>query len=69
MKDNVGKENYRPVSQSLKRVMLQKTFKRTMYHRMNYFMIDKLSKELTSFTKNHSTTLLELHVINTEKNY
>ena len=51
-KDDLDKENYRPVS-VLPHV--PKVFKRIMYHQINDYMKDKLSKQLTGFRKNHST--------------
>ena len=51
-KDNLDKENYRPVS-VLPHV--PKVFERIMYHQINNYMNDKLSKQLTGFRKNHST--------------
>ena len=50
-KDDLGKENYRPVS-VLPHV--SKVFERIMYHQINDYMKDKLSKQLTGFRKNHS---------------
>ena len=51
-KDDLDKENYRPVS-VLPHV--SKVFERIMYHQINDYMKDKLSKQLTGFRKNHST--------------
>ena len=51
-KDDLDKENYRPVS-ILPHV--SKVFERIMYHQINDYMKDKLSKQLTGFRKNHST--------------
>ena len=51
-KDNLDKENYRPVS-VLSHV--PKVFERIMYHQINNYVNDKLSKQLTGFRKNHST--------------
>ena len=51
-KDNLDEENYRPVS-ILPHV--SKVFERNMYHQINDYMKDKLSKQLTAFRKNHST--------------
>ena len=51
-KDDLGKENYRHVS-VLPHV--SKVFERIMYHQINDYMKDKLSKQLTGFRKNHST--------------
>ena len=51
-KDELDKENYRPVS-VLPHVA--KVFERIMYHQINDYVKDKLSKQLTGFRKNHST--------------
>ena len=51
-KDDLDKPNYRPVS-VLPHV--SKVFERIMYHQINDYMKDKLSKQLTGFRKNHST--------------
>ena len=51
-KDDLDKENYRPVS-VLPHV--SKVFERIMYHQTNDYMKDKLSKQLTGFIKNLST--------------
>ena len=51
-KDDLDKENYRPAS-VLPHV--SKVFERIMYHQINDYMKDKLSKQLTGFRKNHST--------------
>ena len=51
-KDDLDKPNYRPVS-VLPHV--PKVFERIMYHQINDYMKDKLSKQLTGFRKNHST--------------
>ena len=52
-KDGLDKENYRPVS-VLPHV--SKVFERIMYHKINDYMKDKLSKHfITGFRKNHST--------------
>ena len=51
-KDDLDKENYRPIS-VLPHV--SKVFERIMYHQINDYMKDKLSKQLTGFRKNHST--------------
>ena len=51
-KDDLDKENYRPVSVLLH---VSKVFERIMYHTINDYMKDKLSKQLTRFRKNHST--------------
>ena len=50
--DDLDKENYRSVS-VLPHV--SKVSERTMYHQINDYMKDKLSKQLTGFRKNHST--------------
>ena len=34
---------------------INEAFERIVYHQINDFMIDKLSKQLTGFRKNHST--------------
>ena len=52
-KDDVDKENYRPVS-VLPHV--SNVFERIMYHQINDYMKDKLSKQLTGFRKNHHST-------------
>ena len=48
----LDKENYKPVG-----VLphMSKVFERIMYHQTNYYMKEKLSKQLTGFRKNHST--------------
>ena len=51
-KDDLDKENYRPVSIL---PYVSKVFERIMYHQINDYMKDKLSKQLTGFRKNHST--------------
>ena len=51
-KDDLDKENYRPVS-VLSHV--SKVFERIMYQQIEEFMKDKLSNLLTGFRKNHST--------------
>ena len=51
-KDDLDKENFRPV---IVLPHVSKVFERTMYHQKNDYMIDKLSKQLTGFKKNHST--------------
>ena len=51
-KDELDKENYRSVS-VLPHVA--KVFERIMYHQINDYVKDKLSKQLTGFRKNHST--------------
>ena len=50
-KDDLDKENYRPVS-VLPHV--SKVFERIMYHQINDYINDKLSKQLTGFRKSHS---------------
>ena len=50
-KDDLDKENYRSAS-VLPHV--SKVFERIMYHRINDYMKDKLSKQLTGFRKRHS---------------
>ena len=65
-KDDLDKENYRPVS-VLSHV--SKVFERIMYHQINDYMKDKLSKQLTVFRKNHSTQLRELYVRNMEESF
>ena len=51
-KDDLDNENYRPVS-----VLphMSKVFERIMYHQINDYMKDKLSKQLTGFRKKLST--------------
>ena len=51
-KDDLDKENYRPVN-VLSHV--SKVFKRIIYQQIEDAMKDKLSNPLTSFRKNHST--------------
>ena len=51
-KNDLEKENYRPVS-VLSHV--SKVFERIMYQQVGDFMKDKLSDLLTGFRKNHST--------------
>ena len=51
-KDDLDKENCRPV---IVLPHVSKVFERTMYHLKNDYRIDKLSKQLTGFRKNHST--------------
>ena len=51
-KNDLEKENYRPVS-VLSHV--SKVFERIMYQQVEDFMKDKLSDLLTGFRKNHST--------------
>ena len=51
-KDDLDKENYRPVS-VLSHV--SKIFERIMYQEIEDFMKDKLSNLLTGFRKNHNT--------------
>ena len=51
-KDHLGKENYSPVS-VLRHV--SNVFERIMYHQINDYMKDKLSKQLTGFRKNYSS--------------
>ena len=51
-KDDLDREKYRPVS-VLPHV--SNVFERIMYHQINDYMKDKLSKQLTRFRKNHST--------------
>ena len=51
-KDDLDKENYRPVNVL---PQVSKVFERIMYHQINDYMKDKLSKQLTGFRKNHST--------------
>ena len=66
-KDDLDKENYRPVS-VLPHV--SKVFERIMYHQINDYMKDKLSKQLTGFRKNHSTQhCFELYVRNMKKSF
>ena len=51
-KDDLDKENYRPAS------VLEhasKVFERIMYHQINVYMKDKISKQLKGFRKNHTT--------------
>ena len=50
-KDDLDKENHRPVS-VLPHV--SKVFERIMYHQINDYVKNKLSKQLTGFRKNHS---------------
>ena len=47
-KDGLDKENYSVLNN------VSKIFERIMYHQINDFMTDKLSKQLTGFRKNHS---------------
>ena len=49
---DLDKENYKPLS-VLPHV--SKVFERIMYHQINDYMRDKLSKQSTRFRKNHST--------------
>ena len=51
-KDDLDKENFRPVS-ALSHV--PKVFKRILYQQIEGFMKDKLSNLLTGFRKNHNT--------------
>ena len=48
--DDLGKENYRPVSVFSH---VAKVFKRIVYNQIDNFMKDKLSNLLTGFKKNH----------------
>ena len=50
--DDIGKENYRPVSILFK---VSKVFKRIICTQVDAFMQDKLSNLLTGFRKKHST--------------
>ena len=50
-KDDLDKENYRLVSIL---PYVSKVFERFMYHQINDYMKDKLSKQLTGFRRNHS---------------
>ena len=51
-KDDLDKDNYRPVSVL---PYVSEVFEKIMYHQINDFMTDKLSKQLRIFRKNHST--------------
>ena len=51
-KDDVDKENYRPVSVLSD---VPNVFGRTMYQQIEDFMKNKLSNLLTGFSKNHNT--------------
>ena len=51
-KDDLHKENYRPVSVL---AHVSKVFERIMYHQINDYRKDKLWKQLTGFRKNHRT--------------
>ena len=51
-KDDLDKENYRPVSVLTN---VSKVFERIIYQQIEDFMKDKLSNLLTGFRKNHST--------------
>ena len=50
-KDYLDKENYRP---AIALPHMWKVFERNMFHQINNFMTDKLSKELRESRKNHS---------------
>ena len=52
MKDDLDKENYKPV---IVLPHMSKVFERIMYHQINDYMKDKLSKQLTGFRGNHGT--------------
>ena len=47
-KDGLDEENYSVLN------YVSKIFERIMYHQINDFMTDKLSKQLKGFRKNHS---------------
>lgn len=65
-KNNLDKENYRPVSVLL---YMPKIFERLMYQQIEEFVNSKLSLLLTGFRKNHSTQHCLLNMIeNWEKN-
>lgn len=65
-KNNLDKENYRPVSVLLH---MPKIFERLMYQQIEEFVNSKLSLLLTGFRKNHSTQHCLLNMIeNWEKN-
>ena len=63
--DDLGKENYRPVSVLLH---VSKIIERVMYTQIENFMEDKLSKLLTGFRKNHSTQHCLVNMLEKWKN-
>ena len=64
-KDDVDKENYRPVSVFSR---VSKVFERIIYQQIEDFMKDKLPNLLTGFRKNRSTQHCLMHMLEKWKN-
>ena len=64
-KDNLDKENYRPVSVL---THLSKVFERILYKQIDFFMAPKFSRFLCGFRKNHNSQYSLLKMIETWKN-